>query len=375
MIFNMFSKFSKKLNPISKRYFTNTLNPEFYKSKKIFDLEIKKIFNRNWIPIGYTNELNNNTILAKKFGNVEVFITKTKQGEIKTFYNTCRHRASRLIKNDCNKKAIICPYHLWKYSLDGKLLSTPRFNCPNFNKEENGLYEIKTSAFRNIICINFDNNCGDIYEHFGDVTDDIKNYPLEDCKIVRYKRYEINANWKTLQDNFLEYYHLPSIHPILVKSSGMNQHSYTSRGKKGKYIGYKTDPITNCNAPIEPKYMDIFPNLTDYEKQMAHFQTLFPNMFYFLLPNHFFSIIIEPISETKTIEHATLLVHNNQNEDSEQIELIWKYWDRVNQEDVNICEEVQKGMYCQHYKTGVYVPQYEKNVEVFHDMINTCLQS
>ena len=103
----MFSKFSKKLNPLSKRYFTNTLNPEFYKSKKVFDLEIKKIFNRNWIPIGYTNELNNNTILAKKFGNVEVFITKTKQGEIKTFYNTCRHRASRLIKNDCNKKLVI----------------------------------------------------------------------------------------------------------------------------------------------------------------------------------------------------------------------------------------------------------------------------
>jgi len=371
----MFSKNFKTLNLFNKRFFTSTLNPEYYKSKKVFNLEKQKIFNRNWIPIGYTSELNNNTILAKKFGNVEIFITKSKDGEIKTFYNTCRHRASRLIRNDCNKKTIICPYHLWKYSLDGKLLATPRFNCQNFNKEENGLYEIKTSAFRNIICINFDNNCGDIYEHFGNVTDNIKNYPLEDCKIVRYKQYEINANWKTLQDNFLEYYHLPSIHPILVKSSGMNQHSYTSRGKNGKYIGYKTDPITNCDAPIEPKYMDIFPNLTDYEKQIAHFHTLFPNMFYFLLPNHFFCVIIEPISETKTIEHASLHVHNNQNENNEQIELIWKYWDRVNQEDIDICEEVQKGMYCQHYKTGVYVPQYEKNVEVFHDMINTSLES
>ena len=104
----MFSKNFKTLNLFNKRFFTSTLNPEYYKSKKVFNLEKQKIFNRNWIPIGYTSELNNNTILAKKFGNVEIFITKSKDGEIKTFYNTCRHRASRLIRNDCNKKTIIC---------------------------------------------------------------------------------------------------------------------------------------------------------------------------------------------------------------------------------------------------------------------------
>lgn len=373
----MFSKNSKTLNLFNKRFFTNTLNPELYKSKQMFDLEKQKIFNRNWLPIAYTNEFNNYKILVKQFGNTEMFLTKTKTGEIKTFYNTCRHRSSRLFRKNCNKKTIICPYHYWRYSLNGELLATPRFECPKFNKKENGLFEIKTSTFRNFICINFDNNCEDIYKHFGDVSDDLKNYPLEDCKIVRYQKYEVNANWKALQDNFLEYYHLPSIHPELVKSSGMDQHSYTSREKNGNYIGFKTDPITNCNAPIEPKYMDMFPNLTDNEKQIAHFQTLFPNVFYFLLPNHLFSIMIEPISETKSIEHVSLLVHKNQNEEDKQIELIWKYWNKVNKEDIDICEEVQKGMYCQHpnYKTGFYVPEYEKNVEIFHDIIRNNLEN
>ena len=106
--------------------------------------------------------------------------------------------------------------------MDGKLLTTPRFNDQNFLKDNYNLFEIKTSIFKNIICLNFDNNCGDIYEHYGGVYDDIKNYPLEDCKIVRYKKYIINSNWKLLIDNFIEYYHLPSIHPKLVKISGMN---------------------------------------------------------------------------------------------------------------------------------------------------------
>jgi len=365
-------RFFNKFN-IGKRFLSSTLNPDYYKCSEFFKYERKKLFNQHWIPIGYTNELVNNKILTKKFGNTELIVTKTKSGEIKTFYNTCRHRASRLVKKNCNINNIICPYHLWKYSLDGKLLATPRFNCPDFDKSENGLYEINTSSFRNIICVNFDGNCGNIYEHFGDITFDLTNYPLEDCKIVRSKTYEINANWKTLQDNFLEYYHLPSIHPELVKTSGMDEHYYTSTNRYGKYIGFKTDPVTDVDAPVAPKHMPMFKDLSEEERRIAHFHTLFPNMFYFLLPNHFFGIIIEPISETKTIEHATLLIHKDQDENDPVIEKIWKYWDNVNREDIGICEEVQKGMYCDEFKTGVYVTQYERNVKVFQDMVKESL--
>ena len=81
----MFNRITKKCNFFQKRLFTNTLNPEFYKSKEFFDLERKKVFNRNWIQIAYTNELNDNKILCKKFGNIEIIITKTKKNEIKTF--------------------------------------------------------------------------------------------------------------------------------------------------------------------------------------------------------------------------------------------------------------------------------------------------
>ena len=374
MLYRILQNNNQYIKLFQKRLYTGTLNPDYYKSSHIFNLERYKIFNKNWLPIGYTNEFNNSKILCKKFGNTEIIITKTKNDIIKSFYNTCRHRGSRLINKNCNVNNIICPYHLWKYSLDGELLSTPRFEEPNFNKESNGLYEIKTSIFRNIICINFDNNCDDIYKHFGDISDDLKNYPLEECKIVKYKTYEANANWKLLQENFLEYYHLPSVHPELVKSSGMNEHEYTSINKKGKYIGFKTDPITDCDAPIEPKYMKTFSTINENEKKIAHFHTIYPNIFHFLLPNHLFSIILEPINKFKTIEHATLFVHNEQDENDEQIDLIWDYWDKVNKEDINICEEVQKGMNCREFRSGYYVLQYERNIKCFHDMIEKGLE-
>ena len=349
------------------RYISQTLNPEFYRSKKFFNLEKKQLFNKNWLPIAYTNELDDNKIICKKFGKTEIIVTKTKGNEIKAFYNTCRHRASRLVRNNCNSNIIVCPYHLWKYSTDGRLLKTPRFDDPEFEKCKNGLFEIKSDTFKNIICINFDNNCSNIYEHYGGVYDDIKDYPLEDCKIVRTKKYKINANWKLLIDNFLEYYHLPSIHPELVKISGMNEHVDTQ--KEGKYIGFKTDPLTNYGSPIDTNLMKPLPGIGN-DNKIGHFHALYPNMFYFLLPNHFFSVIIEPISATKSIEHATLFVHKTQDETGNQIEKIWEYMDNVNKEDIGICEEVQKGINCREFKTGFYVTKYEKTLKRFHNFIN-----
>ena len=85
-----------------------------------------------------------------------------------------------------------------------------------------------------------------------------------------------------------------------------------------------------------------------------------------------FSIIIEPISENQSIEHATLLVHNTENDES-KISKVWEFYDEINMEDISICEEVQKGMNCDVYTNGIYVEQYEKTLKKFHQMFTDCL--
>ena len=69
----------------------------------------------------------------------------------------------------------------------------------------------------------------------------LNEYPLKKCKIVKSKEYRVKANWKLLIDNFIEYYHLPAVHPELVKGSGMDEHICTQ--ESGDYISFKTDPI------------------------------------------------------------------------------------------------------------------------------------
>jgi choline monooxygenase len=62
--------------------------------------------------------------------------------------------------------------------------------------------------------------------------------------------YDIKANWKLLIENFLEYYHLPAVHPALCNVSGVDEHQRYQG--KGMYMGFATHPLTVGGTAIDP---------------------------------------------------------------------------------------------------------------------------
>jgi phenylpropionate dioxygenase-like ring-hydroxylating dioxygenase large terminal subunit len=363
--------------------------PFHYQDAGFYKEEQQKIFNRNWLPSAWTSELKHNRVLCRRIYNREVLIVRTKQDEVKAFYNACRHRGARVAKRDGNQKALICPYHAWKYNLDGKLIKTPRFEQPDFDKEKFGLQEIRCKTLRNMVMLNFtpldevglvdetqiplvDTPLEDV---FGGLCDDLAPYPMEDLEVVKTKKYYVDSNWKALIDNFQEYYHLPSVHPALVQVSGMNDHICTQQDY-GKYIGFKTEPLTCAGQPIDAdeKLLPFMPGIKGTPAATrATFNVIYPNMFWFLLPNHLFTVLVEPVSANKSIEHATLLIHKDSAHEEkyqEQIQKIWDFYDMVNDEDLKVCEEMQKGI-CQEgvSQERVYVKPYEKTIQRFHHFL------
>ena len=117
----------------------------------------------------------------------------------------------------------------------------------------------------------------------GGVVDELKSYPLSELIEVRSGSETPKANWKLLQENFMEYYHLPSVHPNLCQVSGVDEHK--RRQGKGHYVGFVTEPLTSGGTPIDPGIIPDFPGLCPTLKNTAVFHSLFPNVFYFLLPS------------------------------------------------------------------------------------------
>tara|TARA_B100001057_G_scaffold487288_1_gene569780 strand:+ start:630 stop:1796 length:1167 start_codon:yes stop_codon:yes gene_type:complete len=353
-----------------------SINPKAYTCPDYYKIEKKKIFKTGWIPIGYTNELNNNNIVSTNIGEIPIIMTRDKNDKISAFHNVCRHRGCKLIEDNKRASMISCPYHKWSYKLDGSLVGTPLFKTSkkHFNKEQFSLFPVNIEVNNNIIFGNLkDDNVPSPKVSMKSAFKLLDNYPLEKCNVVKTKEYRVKANWKLLVDNFIEYYHLPAVHPELVKGSGMDEHVCTQ--KEGKYISFKTDPLTEAGLPIDVSKKPVFSTLNGYNKNennnsnAAHFHALFPNMFYFLFPNHIFSIIVSPISPTESLEKAVLMVEDNAQTPIGWVNELFEFYDKVNKEDIEICEMVQKGLKSDMYLGGKLVPKYESTIHRYHKLL------
>ena len=168
----------------------------------------------------------------------------------------------------------------------------------------------------------------------------------------------------------MEYYHLPSVHPELCDVSGVDEH-HRAQGQ-GMYVGFVTYPLTRGGTPLDPDRTPAMEGLTAQNKETAWFHHHFPNAFYFLLPGSLFSVILEPTGPTTTREHTNLLIHPSALEakDAERkLDEAWEFYTLTNNQDIDICEEVQLGLQARAYTGGRMTFRFEETVHRFQNMI------
>ena len=117
-----------------------TLPAEAYTSQAVFDWEVEHYFEGGWVCIGRTDELADaGDQKAFRIGKEGILVVRDMDGNLRGFYNTCRHRGHELLApgTSRNLRAIKCPYHAWVYQLDGSLGAAPRFgDLEGFDKHE-----------------------------------------------------------------------------------------------------------------------------------------------------------------------------------------------------------------------------------------------
>ena len=192
----------------SKPYF----DPEWY------ELERKAIFMRSWLHIGHVCEIPEpgSFILREvEFAKASLLIVRGKDGEVRALHNVCTHRGTRLVEEEAGKRSqFSCPYHMWTFATDGKLLSAPDFERFYVNKEDCSLKSVTCEVLGGFIFINFETRPRQtLRDFFGPIADELEALPSARATHFTECRYEIAANWKTNFDNFQENYHLRFIHP------------------------------------------------------------------------------------------------------------------------------------------------------------------
>ncbi len=342
-----------------------------YADANYFDQEMHLVFGSSWVCVGFATDATDDRMLVREVAGQSLVITRTDDGEVHAFHNACRHRGTELAAADCDVKGTIrCPYHRWCYTLDGALVRTPMFDeagVDDFDHADFGLQEVRAATWGCLLFVCLDPAVPAIGEYFGDLDHRLAGYVLDGWRCLDGLEIEIKANWKLISENFSEYYHLPFVHPDLVKVSRVEDH-YRYQGH-GMYLGMTTTPVSS-NERNDWSSMPPAADLNESDEQSGRFITLFPNVLLSILPNHTFVMILEPIAPGLTRERCGWFLPPSTTEVSDaDFELTRTFWIDVNNEDVEIVEKAQRGLAKGGFKPGRLSPRFEEPLHRFHNML------
>jgi choline monooxygenase len=371
----------------------STLIPDAYTSAAFHALELDRVYGRSWVAVCVTDELPEpGSYLVVEVAGRSVVVCRNRAGELRAHHNVCRHRGAQLLdpgERGRVERFFQCPYHAWAYDLDGTCLGTPLFTpqagvpedqrgafdmsgVTGFDKGEHGLYPIRASSWGGLVFVCLDPEAPSLEDELGDLPARLSEHRLDEHRLLRRVEYEIEANWKLVAENFMEYYHLPWVHPGLVKVSPLKHH-YRWQGT-GMYMGFCTTPIAANTDDGGWHGLPALSTLDDDDRVSARFAWLFPNVAVNVLPNHSFLMLVQPTEAGRTQEVTYLLAHPECIDAAgdaldEEIGSLLRFWDEVNREDIGIVERVQRGLSNPAYTGGRMCYRFEESVHRFQNMV------
>lgn len=347
-----------------------TLPAKFYKNKDIFDDVKEKIFLRCWHWIGDESLIDKkNSIyplnLYPEFLNEPILLSKTENEKINCLSNVCTHRANILVHEECNSKKITCSYHGRRFNNSGKFEFMPEFNkTKNFPRECDDLYKFPLFSWNKLLFTGF-NPEFQIQEVLKKIEKRISFLPLGKIKADNSlsKDYHINANWALYCDNYLEGFHVPFVHKDLNDVLDYNNYDTELDKFFNLQIGY---------AKNENECFDIPKYHKDYGKNIAaYYYWVFPNLMLNFYPWGISINLVCPqsVSKTKVLFRSYVFNKSKLNIGASGD------LDKVEMEDEEIVESVQKGINSSFYNKGRFSPTKEKGVHHFHSLISKFLNN
>lgn len=172
--------------------------------------------------------------------------------------------------------------------------------------------------------------------------------------------YELACNWKVYVDNYLEGYHIPSVHPGL--HAQLDYAAY--RVETARWHSKQHAPL-RASAASSLYHRGLAPD----SQPLALYYWLFPNLMLNVYPDNLQVNLILPLGHERTLTRFYWYLLDRQRPGlAEEFAANLAFSDEVQQEDVAICEAVQRGLRSRSYASGRYSVKRENGVHQFHGL-------
>lgn len=218
-----------------------------YTDPRTFQEERQRIFLRVWNFVCHDSEIAKpGDYLTTIVAGQPIIVCRNAQGELRAFYNTCRHRAAQVVRDACgNTRAFTCLYHLWSYDLDGGLISVPgieayntSFNPCGLSKDLYGLIPVRIEAMHRLIFVCFDSAAPSLADYLGEAAAALEHpFGSPDTQVWVQRRKILKANWKMQPENSRDGYHAPLLHRRLLDVSPPKPYRLLDNGHAIQELG------------------------------------------------------------------------------------------------------------------------------------------
>jgi choline monooxygenase len=356
-----------------------TLASRFYTDPTILEIEKARIFQRTWQLVGTlhqscgeANGVKRTISDAESFFTMDVvgepvIVVRDKRGELRAFSNVCRHRAGPIALGSGCKNVLRCQYHGWTYALDGRLIGTPDVDGVEFfDRSAMGMVPLRCETWGQFIFVNFDLHAEPLSAYLGKIPGQARGFQFDSLESAERRDYVIDCNWKVYVDNYLEGYHIPIAHPGLMKEIDYAQY----RTDTFRYYSQQFAPI----RAMKPENSGERLYAPGSGLQEALYFWIFPNLMLNIYPDNISTNVIVPLAQEKTLTIFEWFFQDVASQKSrERIQRAVAFSDEVQQEDIGLCEHVQRGLRSSTYDRGRYSVKRENGVHHFHMLLNEFL--
>ena len=185
-----------------------------YVEENFVDLEIEHVWNKFWQvacrveDIPRIGDRINYDIIDNSY-----LIIRTGQNAFRAFHNACRHRGRKLCETKQNGQNIRCAFHGWTYGSDGKLDWVPyEQDFPQLDRKHLSLVPVQVGTWGGNIFINPDLKAPPLEQAIRPLAEHYTNVPQEERYTASRILVDIDCNWKTAQEAFMEGYHVLETH-------------------------------------------------------------------------------------------------------------------------------------------------------------------
>jgi choline monooxygenase len=350
-----------------------TMPSRWYTDSRFLELEKERILWTTWQPVGRAEMVARpGDYFACEIVGEPLVVTRGKDDVLRAFYNVCRHRGAMVARGKGNRKSLQCHYHGWTYGLDGKLLRAPEFEgVQNWRADDVCLPEVKVELWGPFIFINLDPHAPPMSTTpYGEIHAEIssKGFNIDKMSFFERRDYLIDCNWKVYVDNYLEGYHLPTAHPGLFRELDYDQYRVDTYDAYSKQYAPIRDLQPGEIAGRDRRYV------RTSDEDDALYYWIFPNVMLNVYLDNVSINIILPVGHDKTLTiFEWYFEQPGTGEGWESMQQIIAFSDEIQQEDIELCEIVQKGLMSRSYDVGRFSAKRENGVHHFQKLVHEFL--